>query len=304
MSFYKKHKDEIKTLHLISQILGKVKLEYSAQEPQWAHVILDITPRGFSTGLLKFNDSYFEIEMDLIKSVILIKTEEKDMDIKLESGKSISKYYHEIINTLAIAGLPLSIHTKPQEMEWKKPFEDDVDHHHYNEGAAREILKWFQFAWDAEQQFIAPLRQRKVYPGLFWGTFDVSCIIIYNKFESFPDDSKVIERAAFDEHMIEFGFWLGDENFEHPTFFTLPYPFVKDVELEIDDSFPEKSYFSAKMAEYLYEIKNGIDQTEIVEVIRFMKASCKKSMEYLKWQNTDYYFRELKMEKNKIQSVY
>ncbi|MBO1915000.1 hypothetical protein J4G37_60510, partial [Microvirga sp. 3-52] len=73
-------------------------------------------------------------------------------------------------------------------METKTQFEEDVEHHHYNEDVARQILKWFQFAWDIEQHFIAPFRQRKVYPGLFWGTFDVSCIIIYNELESFPDD--------------------------------------------------------------------------------------------------------------------
>lgn len=299
MGFYKKNKKEIITLQLISQILGKIKLEYAAQEPQWAHIVLDITPRGFSTGLLKFNGTHFEIEVDLIRSKIVIKTEENDTDIKLVNGKTISEYYQEIISTTAAAGLPLSIHTKPQEMETKTPFEDDNGHHHYNESVARQILKWFQFAWDAEQEFIAPFRQRKVYPGLFWGTFDVSCIVIYNEFEPFPDDSKVIERAAFDEHMIEFGFWLGDDKYEHPTFFTLPYPFVEGVELETDDSFPPESYFSSEMAEYLYEMKDGIDQANPGEVIRFLEASCRKSFEYLEWENTDHCFVELKMEKNK-----
>ncbi len=299
MGFYKENKKEIITLQLISQMLGKVKLGYAAQEPQWAHVILDITPHGFSTGLLKYDNDYFEIEVNLIKSVIAIKTKEKERDIKLVDGKSISEYYEELMETSAAQGLELSINTKPQEMEVITPFEEDKEHHHYNESVAREILEWFQFAWDAEQQFIAPLRQRKVYPGLFWGTFDVSCIIMYNKLEDFPDDSKVISRAAFDEHMVEFGFWLGDDNFKHPTFFILPYPFVEGVELEIDESFPKGSYFSADMAEYLYEIKDEVDKAKTDDVIRFMEASFKRSMEYLKWKDTDHYFVDLKMEKNK-----
>lgn len=299
MGFYKDNKNEIKTLHLISQILGKIKLEYSAQEPQWAHVILDITPRGFSTGLVKYEDLHFQVEVDLIKSLIIIKTEEKEIDIKLENGKTISDYYQEIMRSAASVGLELSIQTKPQEMEWKTPFEEDTSNHYYNESFARETLKWFQFAWNAEQEFIAPIRQRKVYPGLFWGTFDLSCILVYNQFESFPDDSKVIERAAFDEHMIEFGFWLGDDNFQHPTFFTLPYPFVEGVELETDSSFPDGSYFSPKMAEYLYEIKGGLNEAKTSQVIKFIEASCKKSFEYLKWEDTNHYFEDLKMEKNK-----
>ncbi len=57
MALYEKYKDEIKTLHLISKILGKIKLEYATQEPQWAYIILDITTSGFSTGLLKYDSS-------------------------------------------------------------------------------------------------------------------------------------------------------------------------------------------------------------------------------------------------------
>lgn len=299
MNFYEKNKKEISTLHLISQIIGKVKLEYAAQEPQWSHIILDITPRGFSTGLLKFEDSYFEIEVNLIQNVITIETQKEDIEIELKDGKPISDYYREIIDSAASMGLELSISTRPQEMEWKIPFEKDTTHHHYKEASSREILSWFQFAWDVEQRFIAPLRQRKVYPGLFWGTFDLSCIVVYNKFRAFPDDDMIIERAAFDEHMVEFGFWLGDDNFEHPTFFILPYPFVEGVELEIDDSFPEGSYFSSEMAEYVYEIEDALDQANPNEVIRFMKSSFKKSFEYLEWENTDHLLTDLKMEENK-----
>lgn len=299
MGLYSSHKNEIITLQLISQILGKTKLEYAAQEPQWAHVILDITSQGFSTGLLKYNDIHFEIETNLMKDLIIIKTEQDEVSIQLENGKSISEYYKEIMNKAASLNLPLKIHTKPQEMETKTNFENDHDHAHYDKKVAKEILQWFQFAWDVEHQFIAPFRQRKVYPGLFWGTFDVSCILIYNKFEPFSDDTRVIERAAFDEHMIEFGFWLGDETYEHPTFFTLPYPFVEGVELEVDDTFPKGSYFSSEMAEYLFEIKDGINQADADEIIQFIEASCKKSIKYLEWQNSEHYFKELKMKENK-----
>lgn len=298
MSFYQKNKNEITTLQLISQILGKIKLEYAVQEPQWAHVVLDITSRGFSTGLLKCNELHFEVETDLSKGEINVRTSDNDLSIVLADGKPIHEYYTEIINASEKLGLNLSINTKPQEMETKVSFEDDDEHHHYNVNAAKEILKWFQFAWNAEQLFIGPLRKRKVYPGLFWGTFDVSCILIYKEHESFPDDSLVIERAAFDEHMVEFGFWLGDDNFEYPTLFTLSYPFVEEKELTVDDSFPTGSYYSPRMAEYLYEFKDGMNSTETDNAVQFFEASFRKSAEYLNWKNTEYCWKGLKMREN------
>src|SRR5699024_12478235 len=103
-----------------------------------------------------------------------------------------SEYYKTIMNKAASLNLPLKIHTKPQEMETKTNFENDHDHAHYDKKVAKEILQWFQFAWDVERQFIAAFRQRKVYPGLFWGTFDVSGTLIYNKFDPFSDDTRYI----------------------------------------------------------------------------------------------------------------
>lgn len=299
MSFYKKYQDEITTMQLLSQILGKMKLNYAAQEPQWAYVILDITTRGFSTGLLKVNHQPFEMEINLLKDFISLETREAIAYVDLVDGKSISEYYAEIVKKAESLGIPMNIQTIPQEMSIKTPFEEDQEHHHYNQDFAMEMLKWFQLAWDVEQQFIAPIRQRKVYPGLFWGTFDVACILLYNQFESFVDDEKVISRAAFDEQMVEFGFWLGDDNFDYPTFFTLPYPFVEDKKLPIDESFPKGSYFSPKMAEYLLEIKEPIDEVNREEIIQFIEASCKKSLEYLEWENTHHYFEDLKMDRNK-----
>ncbi len=52
--------------------------------------MLDITTTGFSTGLLKFKDSYFEVEADLIKDKIIIKTKEETREVKFEDGKTIN----------------------------------------------------------------------------------------------------------------------------------------------------------------------------------------------------------------------
>ena len=298
MSFYKNNKKEVLTIQLISQILGKIKLNCAPQEPQWAHVTLDITTRGFSTGTIKCNNIYFEIEANLANNIITIRTTDNENNIQMTDGKSVRDYYYEIITVTQDLGLDITINTTPQEMETKTPFEADTDHHHYNSETALKILKWFQFAKDTELKFIAPLRNRKVYPGLFWGTFDVSCILVFNSHEPFPDDSKVIERAAFDEHMVEFGFWLGDDHFDHPTFFVLPYPFVSGEELQVTDDFPGGSYFSSEMAEYVLEIKTEIDSADSEEILRFFHTALKQTAGDLDAPDVNYIYKELKMEAN------
>ncbi len=298
MRFYKNNKKEILTLQLISQILGKIKLNYAPQEPQWAHVILDITTRGFSTGTLKCNGIHFEIEVNLANHIITIRTTDNENNVQMTDGKSVRDYYYEIITVTQDLGLDITINTTPQEMDTKTRFDMDTEHRHYDREVALKILKWFQFARETELKFIAPLRNRKVYPGLFWGTFDVSCLLIYNEPEPFPDNSKVIERAAFDEHMVEFGFWLGDDDFDHPAFFVLPYPFVSGEELEVTTDFPTGAYFSKRMAEYIMEVKDDVEDTDIRVIVDFFEASFKKAAGYLGSPDVDYSHRALNMESN------
>src|SRR5699024_1684899 len=100
-------------------------------------------------------------------------------------------------------------------------------------------------------------------------------------------------------YMVEFGFWLGDNNnFDHPTFFVLPYPFVSGQELEVTEDFPTGSYFSGHMAEYLLEIESELSEVEQESIIQFFNASFVKSAEYLNWQDREYCFKELKIDRN------
>ena len=296
MSFYQEHEKEITTLQLISQIVGKLKLEYAYQEPQWAHVILDITPRGFTTGILGKGDGVFDIEVDLVNSRIIIRTMSGDERITLADGKAIRTYYEEIMAAARRLGLELSIHTKPQEMATTTPFEEDASHHHYDADVSLEILKWFQFARDAEKAFLAPLRIRKVHPGLFWGTFDVSCIVIYDQSEPFPDDTKVIERAAFDEHMIEFGFWLGMTRTGLRPSSSCPIHLSTTAPWRLMTPSRQGAVSTLPMAEYLYEMDDGRGKKE--DVIRFFGSSFIKSSEYLEWEDIEHCFSVLKMKKN------
>lgn len=281
MGFYADHKQEILTVQLLSQMLGKVKLGYAPQEPQWGHVLLDLTATGFSTGLLRFNDLFFSMELDLIEDEIRIQAGPDRRAIALEDGTTIKDYYEAIFEAAQDIGLFLEINPKPQEMSTTTAFDEITEPSSYKPDVARELLEWFQLAYQVEQIFMGPMRKRKVGPGLFFGTFDVSGILVDDQYEPFPDDSKVIERGAFDEHMVEFGFWLGDDHNEHPTFFILPYPFISKSKLEVSDDFPEGSVFNADMAEYLLPIEGKASEADLQSIVQFFRAGFKKAYEHL-----------------------
>lgn len=294
----KEWQKEKETLHILSQILGKYKLESMYQEPQWAHVALDITIQGFSTGMLHYEDKDFLIEVNLIDNIIEVRINNNKESIKLENGTTIQTYYNKIKQILTSHGIHLEINTKPQEVADTTPIDQDTHHHHYKSDVANNVLDLMKFAYHAETKFISSLRVRKFKPALFWGTFDISCAMINSEHRPFSDDNKVIERAAFDEELIEFGFWFGDDNYEGPTFFVLPYPFT-DKQFECHQKFPDNSKFDPNLGEFILEI-NSDQQPSHDTVSQFFYESYNILKDDLNWGDCSHFHLPLKMKNNHL----
>lgn len=294
-------KDEKETLHRLSQILGKHKLASAFQEPQWQHVVLDITTTGFSTGILFYQSSTYSVSVNLVKHIILIETNDGEETIPLKDGVTIQSYYQQIQDALHRHGIEVAINERPQEVEDTTPFSEDITHCHYDESVSREVLKLMTFATRALQYFIAPYRARKMKPGLFWGTFDISCLVHYNAFHEMFEPSQVIEYAAFDEHFIEFGFWFGDDRFEGPTFFVLPYPFVSQ-DFTFDQPLISDAYFDRQLTELIYEMKQMTPET-LATLSTFFNQGFEIFKTHLSWENCQHFLVPLKMNTNQIQET-
>lgn len=284
------------TLHLISQILGKIKLEAAQQEPQWAHVALAVTPDGFSTGLLFHSEAAFQIDLDIRNSRIALNVDGDIGAVPLETSKSIKDYFDGIFQALNNRGINLAINPKPQEMAYKKMLDEDTDPLTFNHSDAMRGLKLFQYALQEQLKFIGPMRCRKMKPALFWGTFDVSLLVLHGIKAPIPVD-KVIERAAFDEHMIEYGFWLGDTDVDKPMFFVLPYPFLFK-ELDTSSLKPTEAYYDPAKSEFFLDLETVLNTDDPSRTIQdFFRASFDILIEELDWQGCDYYFTPLDMPK-------
>lgn len=284
------------TLHLISQILGKIKLETAPQEPQWTHVTLDLTVDGFTTGLLFADMHAFQIDVDVRASRLLVNVDGASEAIELKTSKSIKDYYHELFGALRSRGVNITIHPKAQEMAYQGNLNEDTAPLTFHQADALKGLRLLQFALQEELKFIAPMRCRKMKPALFWGTFDVSMLVLPGIFEPFPHD-KLIEKAAFDEHMIEYGFWMGDDQVDVPTFFVLPYPF-QFKELPASSLRPAEAYYDKTKSEYFLDLESVISSPSPSQALQaFFRSTFGILSEELGWESYKDYFVPLDMPK-------
>src|SRR5438128_11779585 len=69
-------KDTCETLHMWTQIVGKVRMELSPFVNHWWHVTFYVTPRGLTTSSIPYHEGTFEVDFDFIDHNLFIQTSE------------------------------------------------------------------------------------------------------------------------------------------------------------------------------------------------------------------------------------
>jgi hypothetical protein len=224
---YSEWSETAKTLHMILQMMGKTKLSLMAAQPEWGQVLLSPTARGFTSGLMPDGNISVDISVDLLSSTVEThSTDGKSAGFPLRNGVSVSEYHREFMRMLENVSCRATILTVPQEVEYTTPFEEQTQKRDYDAEAVKAYFKNCVLAYRALLGFAAPYRGKKTLPALFWGTFDVTTVLFSGLEKPFSGSEK-IEKVAFAEQLVEFGFWPGDPTVDEPSFFVLPYPFVE-----------------------------------------------------------------------------
>lgn len=261
------------TIHLVTQMLGKFKLAEMPAQPEWQQVTLPLTARGFTTGLVPYSGAACTVAIDLFDSTVTaVSTNGKQSSFGLRDGRSIAEYYADFQRMLEDIGADARINPAPQEMSITTPFDENTEPRRYDAGEAREGFGMFAFAYRTILGFLSGFRCKSALPNLFWGTFDVTGVLYSGKPAPFPGDS-IIEKVAFDEELIEFGFWPGDEAEDDPSFFVLPYPFVEeDLSATLSPSSP--GFYSTEKAEYFLPLERALDANDPEgEIERFFEEA-------------------------------
>lgn len=293
MQNYSQWRDTAKTLHSVSQMLGKVKLERMRAQPEWQQVILPLTAQGFTTGLIPFGQHGYSLDIDVFDGLVTLRcTDGKKASFSLEEKECVSKCYSAFLEMLKELNFGTEINPIPQEMAEIIPFYDDHKARPWNRDQAVRFFEMCVFAHNAIQNFIAPFRGKKVQPQLFWGTFDVTGILFSGKEAPF-DGGGIIEKVAFDEMFIEYGFWPGDDTVDGPSFFALPYLFL-ETDLTGKPLRTGKAVYSTAKKEYFLSLEDALSYPDPEKAVQeFFEDSFRIVTEAQGWENLDWFTKPL-----------
>ena len=159
--------DTYLTLHLWTQIVGKIRMTMSPPLNHWWHATLYVNARGLTTSPIPFRDGIFEIQFDFVEHRLEISTSAGARRSLPLGPISVAEFYTTLMKALHGMGIDVTINTKPQEMAVTTPFEEDHEHASYDPGVRAALLSGAGI--DAERDAGIPRAlHRKIQPGSFF----------------------------------------------------------------------------------------------------------------------------------------
>jgi hypothetical protein len=212
------------TLHMWTQIVGKVRLALAPHLNHWWQVPLYVSPRGLTTTAIPYGDRNFEMEFDFIDHALSIRVSDgRSRTVRL-APRSVADFHAELMSVLTELGLSVHIWTKPVEVPNPIAFDKDTVHAFYD----RDQVERF---WRALQSIDAVLKEfRGGFIGkaspvhFFWGSFDLAVSRFSGRRAPPMPEADAIIREGYSHELSSVGWWPGDEATPYAAFYSYAAP--------------------------------------------------------------------------------
>jgi hypothetical protein len=222
-------KDSCATLHLWSQIVGKVRLALTPWVNHSWHVTLYVTPRGLTTSTIPYEGRAFQIDFDFIDHTLSIETSDGAVQRLLLEPRSVADFHDALIAALAELGIRVRIHGSPNEVADPIPFGEDRVHAAYDPDYAERFWRVLLQADRVFKQFRARFLGKVSPVHFFWGSFDHAVTRFSGRTApphpgGIPHLPDWVTREAYSHEVSSAGFWPGGGAIDYPAFYSYAYP--------------------------------------------------------------------------------
>ena len=236
-----------RTLHLWTQIVGKIRMTLSPPLNHWWHVALYVNSRGLTTGPVPCPRGMFEIQLDFQKHAVEICTSEGTGASRPLTAEPVASFYCWISEALASLGIAVSINLKPQEVANPVAFDCDFAHCSYDAEYAHRFWRILVSTANVMQQFRAKFIGKCSPVHFFWGSCDLACTRFSGRLA--PPRRGAISGPAYSHEVISAGFWPGGGLVDGPAYYAYAVP--KPAGLESAQLRPAGAKWNPDLSEFI-----------------------------------------------------
>jgi hypothetical protein len=217
------------TLHMWTQIVGKIRLTLTPWINHSWHVTLYVTSRGLTTSPVPHGLRTFEIRFDFIDHELRILTSTGGIRVLKLRPQSVAQFYAEVMSALEALQLPVRINLSPNEIETAIPFDQDEEHRSYDPEYANRFWRVLVQADRVFTQFRSRFCGKCSPVHFFWGSFDLAVTRFSGRPApphpgGVPHLPDAVAREAYSQEVSSLGFWPGNAAMPTPIFYSYAYP--------------------------------------------------------------------------------
>jgi hypothetical protein len=226
---YPDWKDTCATLHMWTQIVGKIRLKLTPWTNHSWHVTLYLTSRGLGTSPIPHGADTFEIYFDFIDhNLLILKSDGAVKTIPLKP-QSVADFYKAVMGSLDELKLPVKIDIVPNEIPDPIPFDKDNKHRSYDPEYANRFWRALAQADRVFKQFRAGFCGKCSPVHFFWGSFDLAVTRFSGRQApphpgGIPHLPDAVTREAYSQEVSSLGFWPGADMMPQAIFYSYAYP--------------------------------------------------------------------------------
>jgi hypothetical protein len=275
------------TLHLWTQIVGKIRLARAPWLNHSWHVTLYVTARGLTTSPIPDGVRTFQIDFDFIDHLVRISTSDGATRQFALAGQSVASFYTAIMAALADLGIHIVIDEMPNELPDPIRFSQDHQHASYDPDAVRRFFQILVNADRVFRQFRTGFLGKASPVHFFWGSFDLAVTRFSGRraprhpggVPHLPDD---VACEAYSHEESSAGFWPGSGAIDYPAFYSYSYP--EPAGFRTTRVRPDAAFFSEALGEFIlpYDAVRTAAQPEQA-LLEFLQSTYEAAVNAAKW---------------------
>jgi hypothetical protein len=221
-------KDTIATLHMWTQVVGKVRLKLCPLVNHWWNVPFYLTARGMTTSAMPYPQATssasiqrtipgtIEVRFDFIDHQLRLETSDGGTATIALKAQSVAEFYKKFMDALAELGVTAKIWTTPCEIPNPIPFEQDRVHAAYDPDAVHKFWRILVWADQVLKEFRAGFLGKVSPVHFFWGSFDLAVTRFSGRRAPERAGADAITREAYSHEVSSAGFWVGGGDIQGP----------------------------------------------------------------------------------------
>jgi Family of unknown function (DUF5996) len=241
--------DTYDTLHMWTQMVGKVRLALCPPVNHCWEVTLYVSARGLTTSPIPYDRGIFEIEFDFLHHNLVIQTSEGPSKTIPLAPRSVAEFYKEFMAALESLNIQVKIWPMPVEFPNPIAFDKDFTHASYDRDAVSRFFRILVSVDTIFKEFRGRFIGKDSPVHFFWGSFDLAVTRFSGRRAPEREGADPVTREAYSHEVISAGFWPGGGDIKGAAFYAYAAPepegFSKSAVL------PAKAYYDPQIHEFL-----------------------------------------------------